>query len=529
MILKKPYAFLIKHFKIIQIIILLLLGYVNSYYSKISTFFKTYSSNHFYDINIAKDYLPISVFVSLIVVLGLISIMYYLMNNKKKPTKLYIFSLIYYFIVLISMFLIYDKINTLYEVTIEQRTSRLYQDIYFILRLPSYYFMVMYLIRGIGFDIKKFNFKKDLEELEIKAEDNEEFEFVLGKDTYIYKRKIHRFIRELIYIYKENSFIINIILLVIGGILLTLGFINLSISIHKYHVGSSISATNFTYKLNNAFITSYDYKNEVINLNKRYILVDITITNKSNNVLKAENIYLSYNNNKQSILKTSLSNAFSDIGTVYKGDMIPNEPTDLILVYEVPANTRIYNTKLMVYTKSVTKNDKTEYIYKEYKFNLINLDKYDYSEEISLNNSYNLGGKLYGNTNVSITGIKIQDKYEYTYEKCYSEDNCQTLTDVIIPENRNQKKLLIVDYSMSLDENSLVVRSLNGDKTSILNKVSRLSYTRNDKMVELQIYGKSNDRLDNKIFYEVPNDLSVEDVSKYFILKTREARYRLSF
>lgn len=529
MILKKPYAFLIKYFKIIHIIILLLILYINSYYSKISTFFKNYSSNHLYDTNIAKDYLPIPVFISVILIIGLIAIMYYLMHNKKKPTKLYIFSIIYYFILLVSMFLIYDKINTLYEVTIEQRTSRLYQDIYFILKLPTYYFIVMYLIRGIGFDIKKFNFKKDLEELEIKAEDNEEFEFVLGKDTYIYKRKFHRILRETLYYYKENKFIINIILSVIAAIILTIILINLSINIHKYHIGSSISSSNFTYKLNNAYITSYDYKNEIISKNKKYILIDITITNKTKATLKAENIYLSYNNNKQSIIKTSLSNAFSDIGTVYKGDTIPNEPTNLILVYEVPANTRIRNTKLMVYTGTRTNKDKTEYIYKEYKFNLINLDKNNYQENITLNTSYNLGTKLYGTTNITITDIKIQDKYEYTYQKCSTEEKCQTLTDVIIPENRNQKKLLIVDYIINLDENSLIARSLNNNQISILNKFSRISYTKNDKQTEIQIYGKSNNRLENKIFYEIPNDLNIDDTTKTFNIKTRELEYKLSF
>lgn len=529
MILKKPYAFLIKYFKVIHIIILLLLLYINSYYSKISTFFKNYSSTHFYDTNIAREYLPMFVFIAVIVILGLFSILYYLMHNKKKPTRLYVFSIIYYFIVLVSMFIIYDKINTLFDVTIEQRTSRLYQDIYFILKIPSYYFIVMYLIRGIGFDIKKFNFKKDLEELEIKAEDNEEFEFVLGKDTYIYKRKIHRFFRELVYFYKENRFIVNIVLMVIGGILLSFVLINISISIHKYHVGSSISATNFTYKLNNAYITSYDYKNEVINVNKKYVLVDITITNMGSNVLKAENIYLSYNNGKQSTLKTSLSNAFSDMGTVYKGDIIPNEPTSLILVYEVPANIRIYNTKLMVYTKSVVKNDKTEYVYKEYKFNLVKLDKNKSEESISLNSVYNFGSSLYGSTNIMITDINIMDKYEYTYEKCNSEEVCQTLTDVIVPENKGMKKLLVVDYNVNLDSNSLIARSLNNNVTSILNKFSRLSYMKNDKLTELQIYGKSNDRVENKIFYEIPNDVGFDNENKSFIIDTREFRYILGF
>ena len=129
MILKKPYAFLIKNFKIIHIIIFLLAIYVNNYYIKISSFFRNYSSNNFYDYNIAKDYLPIFSFIAIILLISFISIMLYLMNKKKKPIKLYIFSIIYYVILLISMLFIYNVINTLYEATLTQKLSRFYRDI----------------------------------------------------------------------------------------------------------------------------------------------------------------------------------------------------------------------------------------------------------------------------------------------------------------------------------------------------------------------------------------------------------------
>ena len=129
MILKKPYAFLIKNFKIIHIIIFLLALYVNNYYIKISSFFRNYSSNNFYDYNIAKDYLPIFSFIAIILLISFISIMLYLMNKKKKPIKLYIFSIIYYVILLISMLFIYNVINTLYEATLTQKLSRFYRDI----------------------------------------------------------------------------------------------------------------------------------------------------------------------------------------------------------------------------------------------------------------------------------------------------------------------------------------------------------------------------------------------------------------
>ena len=392
------------------------------------------------------------------------------MNKKKKPIKLYIFSIIYYVILLISMLFIYNVINTLYEATLTQKLSRFYRDIFFILNLPHYYFLVMYLIRGIGFDIKKFNFSKDLQELEINAEDNEEFEFVLGTEGYLVKRKIHRIYREIIYYYKENKFLINIVLGSILSIVLITVFINTSINLHKYHVGSSLSADKFTYKLNNAYVTSYDYKNKLINNQNKYLILDMTITNKNKNILKPEEMYIVYGNNQESIYKTSLANSFSDLGTVYIGDLIPNQATNLLFIYELPKNAKTSNLKLMVYKGYEYKNGVRNNLYREYKFSASNLDKDLKTTNLNLGDTFTLGKTLYGNTNLKITNMEIKNKYEYTYQKCSNENNCETLTDIILPDNRNQNELLIVDYEINIDENSLLARSTNNKDQNIINK-----------------------------------------------------------
>ena len=528
MILKKPYAFLIKYFKVIHIIIFLLALYINNNYMKISSFFRTYSSNNYYDYNIAKDYLPIFSFIAIIILLAFISIMLYLMNKKKKPVKLYIFSIIYYIVLLISMLYIYNVINSIYEVTLTQRTSRLYRDIYFILNLPHYYFLIMYLIRGIGFDIKKFNFSKDLQELEIKAEDNEEFEFVLGNDNYKIKRKIHRLYREIIYYYKENKFLLNIILGTILSIIIVILFINTSISIHKYHVGSSLKADKFTYKLNNAYVTAYDYTNKLINKDNKYLILDMTMINKGTNILKPEEMYIIYGNNKEAIFKTSLSNSFSDLGTVYIGDLISKTPTNLLFIYEIPNNARISNLKLMVYKGYEYKNGVRNNIYREYKFNASNLDKNIKSTNSLIGETLNLGNKLYGNTNLKITNIEIKNKYEYTYQKCSDETNCQNLTDIILPDNRNQNELLIVDYEINIDENSLLARSANNNVQNILNKFSKINYTLNEENKTSTIYGKIYSNLNNKIFFDIPNNVRTKATEKNFIIKTRENEYKFA-
>ena len=61
------------------------------------------------------------------------------------------------------------------------------------------------LMRGLGFDIKKFNFQTDIKELEIESLDNEEFEFVLGDTSAKLARNSRKQIRRLRYFIVENK------------------------------------------------------------------------------------------------------------------------------------------------------------------------------------------------------------------------------------------------------------------------------------------------------------------------------------
>ena len=75
------------------------------------------------------------------------------------------------------------------------------------------------IIRGLGFDIKKFNFTKDIQELNIEDIDSEEVEVNVNIDTKNIIRDINRRKRELGYWIKENLLfsIILISVILIGA------------------------------------------------------------------------------------------------------------------------------------------------------------------------------------------------------------------------------------------------------------------------------------------------------------------------
>ena len=63
------------------------------------------------------------------------------------------------------------------------KEARLLRDISLIAFIIQIIFSILFLVRTLGFDIKKFHFGEDLESLEIDVTDNEEIELISGIDT----------------------------------------------------------------------------------------------------------------------------------------------------------------------------------------------------------------------------------------------------------------------------------------------------------------------------------------------------------
>ena len=83
MILKKPFAFLIKHFKLIHLIFLGFLVYITSHFNKIVDFFSRYIKNNtIAGEKIAHTIIPISIFIAIFIVILFSALMWKLMNNK---------------------------------------------------------------------------------------------------------------------------------------------------------------------------------------------------------------------------------------------------------------------------------------------------------------------------------------------------------------------------------------------------------------------------------------------------------------
>ena len=75
--------------------------------------------------------------------------------------------------------------------------------------------IVLFIIRGLGINIKRFDFSSDLSKMDISDKDKEEYEVSLNINYDETKKKRKRFFRNFKYFYFEHKFICNITILFI--------------------------------------------------------------------------------------------------------------------------------------------------------------------------------------------------------------------------------------------------------------------------------------------------------------------------
>lgn len=529
MVFKKPYAFLIKNFKIIHVILCVIVIYITNRFSNLVTFFGDYASGSIKVVEgLVGDYISsLFVFATILIIAASIT-MIVLMRRKQKPFTFYVLTAAYYTIVFILLIVASNTIRSLYDASMAQKTSRALRDIYLILSFPNYYFIIMFIIRGIGFDIKKFNFSKDLKELEISAEDSEEFEFVLGQDTYKYEKKIRRTVRELKYYILEHKFIFSIIGGVVAGIILITIIVNININ-PTYRSGKAVNVNGLQIKVNKAYITEYDYNGKLISESEKYVVVDLSLKSiGKEKILNKDEVYLSYGSNKV-YFKNTLKDYFIDFGKAYNGGLVSKDNEERVtLIFAVPKKTSTRSFKLNVLSgTTVDEENNYTYEYAKFKVSAQKIDKTIIEESKNFNEVMYLGESTYNKSYVNIKSAKIVPYYEYEYEVCNGSD-CKSYIGVEKTENSALQKLLVVTYEADLEKGLPILNTFSSDKyTSLFNKLLKVRYKYNEKTYVYSGTTKSNPYVKNTIFITVENKVA-DSEGKELLIQTRNSKYFLN-
>ena len=357
MIIRKPYAFLIKHFRRIHIFMLVLSVYI--YYKCMQTrsFVTEFLELQSYD----PYYEPITKYASVLALLILIVlvvssfIIVVLLRHKKKPWKLYIVPIVTYTFIFIVFFLAISLFAG-YNDSSGTTGIRAISDLLFIGTLPQYVVIIILLMRIFGVDLNKFDFKSDQEYLELSNEDREEIEISVNIDKESFKRTFKRLKRNILYLYEEHKLIFNVGAVLLTVIVVVSVYRFVFITHRSYKQGDSISTNGYTVQIHHSYYTDKNYKGDEISKDSNFVILDLTLTNEvSQRDVNFNRFHVMNRTNNYSQTYKTYATDFQDLGTTYDKLTLSNgESKRFIMIYKVDKDSD--PSKFVLYYQEIENN-----------------------------------------------------------------------------------------------------------------------------------------------------------------------------
>ena len=418
MIIRKPYAFLIKNFKLIHFIMLIVSTYLAIKTNIISSFFKEYASTRQVlssSATLAKDTIPTGMILLPLIIIALSILIIILFKEKDKPILYYFISVVFYIALIVISIVSRQTIYTIYIEGIEPKMARLYRDIWLIVFLLQIAFVVVNLIRTIGFDFKKFNFGEDLQQLKIDEIDNEEVEITTGFDAEKYKMKMAMQREELKSFFYEYKGIIIVILILLFIVLPGSLYAKYTIENKRYKEGEVIKFKNYDLQIVESYITKLDYKGlSLFKDTNNYLIVKFNIINNTDNEItfNLDNLRVETKNDVY-MPKVTYYNSFLDIGKGYSNQRISKGSKEFIAVYIIN-ETDINDDLVIRYTDKLNYNKKeANAVYKRISLKPVSIDEKNIEVVKNVPDLLEFADLYLKNTNLKILEYNISEQEIY--------------------------------------------------------------------------------------------------------------------
>lgn len=514
-VLKKPYAFLIKHFKLIHLLLCIPLIYLIFRTGAIATFLNSYVSANYFtsETNLAGTYINYFMYLAILLVLLFVLAIYFLMRQKKKDTKFYLFLMLYYIVLFVLISFCYSILNQIEEATLTAQTVRVYRDIAIIVYLPQFFFLGYSVLRGIGFDVKKFNFDEDAKELEITDIDSEEFELVFGKNAYKYKRTARRFIREFKYYVLENKIAFSILASIVVVVLGTLVYLNFGVYNRVYRETQRISHNSLAISVEDSILTNLDLNGNVGNTYYMAIKVHIKNNGKTSSSLDYENFRLSVANRMiEPVLDRSAN--FPDLGLPYTRNTRIEAGSEnvYVLVYEVDPSLINESMQLKILDSVTFEIGSVTPIYKTVRLNYEKVFETENIREVDFGKILELSDTRLGLTQIQINDYLISNSYEYSYQSC-TNSICQNLKNKVV--SGSSKTLLVLNRMFVLSNYTNYYEARKGS-SSFVTDFLKVRYTVNDKTYTSTISNLTPRELSDTWVFEI--DQNIRNATKIDLL-----------
>lgn len=516
MILRKPYAFLIKYFQKINILLLLLVGYVFYQNLQLHQFVKNYLETSVYNptIDSINNYTNGYVYLAFVVILVMSAVLIYLLRYKDKPYASYVYILIANFITF-AFFLYTDNYFT-YQVVEGYNlvAIKVVKDLLFISTLPYYPMIFILLIRSIGIDLKNFGFQEDKEFVKINEEDREEVEVQVGFDQKRFIRKIKYRFRHLKYFFLEHKVSLSIVFVLV---LMIFGF-NFY---HYFYVENKIydmnevfQSNNYKIAVNHTYLTDKDYSGNVVSEEGTYfILVDLSIENllSISRDFDIEKLLL-FIDDDYYVPTTRFNSYFADMGNLFiNKSLTAYQKTSYLLVYEVPKPKDDANF-LLKYQDLSGSSGKLIQV----KMKVQDISTFKDKGSSSLGNEFTVLLNLEEDVTFNFTKYEILDSVSYTYQQC-SPNSCPIYQKTVSAGN---------GYKI------LYLKGTFGDYTtqqfiSFLKKYAKIFYTKDGNTYENEIsFAVSKDYIGNHIYLLISNEVAAADsIRLVFTVRTYQYYY----
>ena len=527
---------MIKHFRLIHLLLLIPMIYLLTQTKQIVSFFSDYVASNYSlagstDVlsSLASNYINIFMYLAVIIIMAIFITISILLQRKEKPTKFYNISIVYYLVLFILITASFAVFRNIENDTIDAAIMRMIRDLAMLVHYSQYIFIIFTAIRGIGFNIKKFDFKSDLDELEISSEDSEEVEFLVGFDTYKTKRSIRRFFRELKYYYKENKFIFIMIFVIVIGIVGTMLYMNKEVYQRVYQENDSMALGYLNFVIKDSYISNLSQNGEVLNDDKYYVILQLEITNRYRESHEFSYSSLELNvNDKYFHPNLSIANYFKDYGTPYNGTYIHGNSTgDYILVYEIDSYLINQNFLITIFSHYDASVGGVGVVNDKIRIRPDTVDSNIVTNYVNLGTNISLANTNLGNSEISITDYEFTNRYTYSYNYCINANNCILSTAPIQYNNDSGRTMLLVlGYDLFLDKEIPYMDVTKTYRSFFLDFI-RIEYEINGKTYQYKPSIANPSSYDEKVVLTVPRQMST--ASKVtLILTVRNKSYRIS-
>lgn len=525
MIIQKPYTVLVKNFKLIHWVLFFLIVFLITKSLSIYSFFTSYVENKFYVVSetLASQYVGIAMFI-IALLLAISSLLIYLiLKFQHKNSKIYLLSFLFYaglFMYFISMRSVFKNLEISEFLNIE--SVKAYKDFSLIIIIPQLIFLFVTLGRGLGFNLKQFDFKKDIEDLNIEVSEEDEVELTLGFDTYKIARFFRKFLRLTKYFFVENKVFVILLCIIFAGVIGVISLKNVDFDKTFKTSVDKMLIDGIRYSTGDSFYTQRDIYGKNIEVGKYYLLVEVNMHNITvdNKELTREMFRLVVNGNLI-FPELSMNDKFMDLGKIFTTTKLNSGVEETYyVVFEVPEDSLEdeYTFKIknnINYVDILVKPKSLDYVTNAGDYNTI-------PQSVTFTDD-TLNGSIL-NINSYFIKNKFNEKYEYKVGNVVKEGTYTIMPKITSKGNQN---IIRLEMSLGLNPELFITKYIT--KTSdLINYYGYLRYGNDVKTTTIKLNPvETNFSSDKYIYSEIPAE--AEKAEKIdLILIIRDKKYTIN-